>query len=89
MWFQAYLEGTTCQKATFPVWDQVCTLRSQQAQGMSTSGLHCNRFLVYVTTQYVLIVLFFTDGRKVIQVFLVLYIKVALGTVVPFHCRFY
>lgn len=85
MWFQADLEGSTCQKATFPV----CTLRRQQAQGMSTSGLHCNRFLVYVTTQYVLIVLFFTDGRKVIQVFLVLYIKVALGTVVPFHFRFY
>lgn len=51
----------TCQKATFPVWDQVCTLRSQQAECMSTSGLHCNRFLVYITTQYVLIVLFFTE----------------------------
>lgn len=46
MWFQVYLEGTTCQKATFPVWDQVCTLRSQQAVCMSISGLHCNRFLV-------------------------------------------
>lgn len=84
MWFQVYLEGT-CQKATFPVWDQVCTLRSQQAECMSTSGLHCNRFLVYITTQYVLIVFFL---RKMIQVFLVLYIKVALATGVPFHFHF-
>lgn len=61
MWFQVYLEDTTCQKVTFPGWDQVCTLRSQQAECMSTSGLHCNRFLVYITTQYVLIVLFFTE----------------------------